>query len=154
MSKVCLECNGIGEAPEDSICHCCKGLGEVCKCTVLDSQSANANRDVALEQVESNANSEWTQLTLQIIKNLAESEYEFTSDNVWLKLADYPNITTHQPSAMGAMFKRAVRLNYIQSTDRFIQSQRPSSHARPIRVWQSKLKEKNGMDITTTSQAW
>lgn len=109
---------------------------------ILNAKLARENRDNALDQVESNANAEWTQLTLQIIKLLAESKDEFSSDNVWELLADYPNIKTHSPSAMGAMFRRALGLNYIESTDRFIQSERPSSHARPIRVWKSKLKEK------------
>lgn len=121
---------------------------------VLDSQSANANRDNALQQVEANANQEWTELVLQIIKLLANEKDEFTSDDVWQKLSDYPNITTHQPSAMGAMFRTALRLQFIASTDKFVSSQRPVSHSRPIRVWESKLKEKNGMANPTTSEAW
>lgn len=98
-------------------------------------------RDEALEQVEDNANVEWATLALQSIKELAQLKATITSDDVWERLKNYPNVQTHQPSAMGAMFKRASSLQLISSTDTFVQSKRPSSHARPIRVWKSKLME-------------
>lgn len=101
--------------------------------------TAEELRDKALEQVEENANAEWTQLVLETIHNLAQGYFVITSDDVWLELEKYPHIKTHQPSAMGAMFRRAASLGYITPTDRFVTSKRPSSHARPIRVWDSKL---------------
>lgn len=103
------------------------------------NQSAEQLRDAALEQVEENANAEWTQLVLEVIEKLAQGYFVITSDDVWQELENYPHITTHQPSAMGAMFKRAASLGYITPTDRFVTSKRPSSHARPIRVWDSNL---------------
>lgn len=96
-------------------------------------------RDESLEQVEENANAEWTALAIQIIKELAATKATITSDDVWKELKNYPDVQTHQPSAMGAMFRRAFSLQLICTTDRFVQSKRPSSHARPIRVWESKL---------------
>ena len=96
-------------------------------------------RDESLEQVEENANAEWAALVLQVIKELAYSKEKITSDDVWNELKKYPNVQTHQPSAMGAMFRRAFSLKLICSTDSFVTSKRPSSHARPIRVWESKL---------------
>jgi hypothetical protein len=100
-------------------------------------KTATELRDEALDQVEENANAEWTNLVAQIIKDLVAKSATITSDDVWLELQNYPAITTHQPSAMGAMFRSAARQNLITATDRFISSVRPSSHARPIRVWQS-----------------
>ena len=100
-------------------------------------------RDEALEQVEDNANAKWALLVLEIIKELAEKSARITSDDVWVRLKDYPDVNTHQPSAMGAMFRRAASIGFIVSTDSFVQSARPSSHARPIRVWRSNLKGKN-----------
>jgi hypothetical protein len=94
-------------------------------------------RDEALDKVEENANAQWTDLVLQIIKDLVAKSPTITSDDVWLELQNYPAITTHQPSAMGAMFRAASYQNLITATDSFISSKRPSSHARPIRVWQS-----------------
>jgi len=102
-------------------------------------KTAEQLRDVALEQVETNANAEWTQLVLDVIQHLSKGYFVITSDDVWHELKKYPHIKTHQPSAMGAMFRRAASLGYISPTDRFVTSKRPSSHARPIRVWDSNL---------------
>lgn len=106
-------------------------------------KTATQLRDESLQQVEDNANAAWTTLVIQLIKDKALESATLTSDDIWLKLENYPDITTHQPSAMGAMFKAASHLNMIVATDRFVASKRPSSHARPIRVWQSKFLEGN-----------
>jgi hypothetical protein len=98
-------------------------------------------RDEALEQVKDNANKAWTNLVSKIITELASRMTEFTSDDVWNELKKYPEVQTHQPAAMGAMFKHSSKTGQIQPTDRFIASKRPISHARPIRIWNSKLLE-------------
>ena len=96
-------------------------------------------RDESIQQVEDNANKEWTDLVLQIIRQLALDKSTLTSDDVWNTLKNYPQVQTHQPSAMGAMFRRALSMELIVASEQFVLSKRPSSHARPIRVWQSKL---------------
>ena len=95
-------------------------------------------RDAALNQVEQNANQEWKDAALEIIHELSRHKVgqSITSDVVWLILSfEHPNLKTHQPSAMGAIFRRAASLGYIHPSREFVQSERPSSHARPIRVW-------------------
>jgi len=106
-------------------------------------KTATQLRDESLQQVEDNANAEWTNLVIQIIKDKAAESFTLTSDDIWLELQNYPEVKTHQPSAMGAMFKAASHLKLIVATDRFVASTRPSSHARPIRVWQSNILEGN-----------
>lgn len=101
--------------------------------------TAEELRDAGIKQVEENANEEWTQLVTEVLEALARGNFNLTSDDVWVELDRFPHIKTHQPSAMGAMFKRASSLGWIAPTDRFVTSKRPSSHARPIRVWESKL---------------
>lgn len=165
MSNYCRFCESTDLAPENEwlpdwmpengelpTCKACVKEDKV-QDAVLDLKIALRNRDAGLEDVEANANQAWIDLSLKIIRILAESSSSFTSDQVWEELASYPEIKTHQPSAMGAVFRKAAALNIIEATDRFIQSQRPSSHARPIRVWNSKIKENHGMANTTTSQA-
>jgi len=105
----------------------------------MPNKTAEQLRDEGLELVETNANSEWATLVIEIIEELARSHFKLTSDNVWEELERFPHIQTHQPSAMGAMFKKAQKLGYISSTETFFISKRPSSHARPIRVWESNL---------------
>lgn len=104
-------------------------------------KTATQLRDEALDQVEDNANAEWFATALQVIKDLAERAEKLTSDDVWEELKNYPQVQTHQPSAMGAIFRRAFNLELIVATDNFVSSKRPSSHSRPIRVWKSKLVE-------------
>lgn len=101
--------------------------------------TAKELRDSGIKQVEENANEEWTQLVIEIIETLAKTSSQIDSDKVWTELAKFPQVQTHQPSAMGAMFKRASSLGWIAPTDRFVSSKRPSSHARPIRVWNSLI---------------
>lgn len=108
---------------------------------LFDTQEAQALRDEALVNVEANANEAWCALAMLMIERIAESKTEFTSDDVWKALSYYPLIQTHQPSAMGAMFRKAAAKKLIVASDRFIQSTRPISHARPIRVWYSQIKE-------------
>ena len=99
--------------------------------------TATQLRDKALEQVEDNANKAWTDLVEKIISDLADEMIQFTSDDVWNELKNYPEVQTHQPAAMGAMFRKATTLGLIKPSDSFIASKRPISHARPIRVWTS-----------------
>jgi hypothetical protein len=101
--------------------------------------TAKELRDAGLQQVEENANKDWTELVIEIIETLAKTSGQIDSDKVWAELARFPEIETHQPSAMGAMFKRASSYGWIAPTDRFVNSKRPSSHARPIRVWNSLI---------------
>lgn len=102
-------------------------------------ETAKQLRDEALIQVEENANAAWSALVLQLIGEIASRLPKVTSDDVWGELKNYPEVQTHQPSAMGAMFRRAASLGLIVPTDSFVLSKRPSSHARPIRIWESKL---------------
>jgi hypothetical protein len=102
-------------------------------------KTATQLRDEALEQVEDNANTAWTDLVTKIIGQLANRLDHFTSDDVWDELKNYPQIQTHQPAAMGAMFKKASNIGYIKPTARFIASKRAVSHARPIRIWTSNV---------------
>jgi hypothetical protein len=104
-------------------------------------KTATQLRDEALEQVEENANKAWTDLVTKIIADLANQMAQFTSDDVWKELSNYPEVQTHQPAAMGAMFRKASKSGHIQPSDSFIASKRSVSHARPIRVWNSKLLE-------------
>jgi hypothetical protein len=106
---------------------------------LFDTYEAEARRDTAIADVEANANEAWCALAMLMIQRIAESKAEFTSDDVWKALSYYPTVQTHQPSAMGAMFRKASSNKLITATDRFVQSARPISHARPIRVWSSQL---------------
>jgi oligoendopeptidase F len=105
-------------------------------------KTATDLRDEALAKVEENANKAWSDLVTKIIYDLATELPEFTSDDVWSELSNYPDIQTHQPAAMGAMFRNAAFRQEIRPTGSVVTSKRRSSHARAIRVWKSNVLEK------------
>ena len=95
----------------------------------------------AIDAVEENANELWKLTALSIVEDLANSKQEFTTDDVWKKLDELPDVQTHEPRALGAVMRRAVRDGLIVSTSTHILSSRPSCHSRPIRVWKSTILE-------------
>jgi hypothetical protein len=91
-------------------------------------------RDEAIQTAEDHAHAEWLAFALLTVKNLALLGPEFTTDAVWERL-DHYGVTTHEPRAMGAVVKRAVRDGLIVSTGRYVKSGRKVNHARPIPVY-------------------
>ena len=90
----------------------------------------------AIKQVEENANQQWMHFALKVVKALSNQFYGFTSDDVWEWMQDiYPEFTTHEPKAMGAVMRKASKLKICAPTGQYVQSKRPSAHCRPLRVW-------------------
>jgi hypothetical protein len=101
---------------------------------------ANATelRDAALAQVEANANAEWFEVAIDSVRQIAVDNHFFTTDDVWDYLnKHWSHLSTHNNSAMGAVMRTASKRGIVSATDRYLESKRPSSHARPIRVWKS-----------------
>lgn len=102
--------------------------------TLFDELSAVTNE--AIDRVEHNANEQWMKTALNVVEMLSMQLYGFTTDDVWEWMNDlYPNSTTHEPRAMGAVMRRAAQHKLCAPTDRYIKSVRTSCHQRPIRVW-------------------
>lgn len=95
-------------------------------------------RDYALAKVKANANQKWFEVALDSVRQLAADNKYLTTDDVWCYLKKHwSHISTHQNSAMGAVMKAAAKQGLVTGTDKFLSSTRPSSHARPIRIWKS-----------------
>lgn len=88
-------------------------------------------RDEGIKQVEDNTDSSWLDEALAAIEYLAQEQTYISADDVWPLLTSRP----HHNAAMGAVFRRAGNLGIIEPTSQFVQSKRPSTHARPLRVW-------------------
>jgi len=100
-------------------------------------------RDEAIARVDRNADDEWKRRALSVIEWLAHQTDEFTTDEVWdglAGLAGFPGGATHEPRALGAMMKRAAKHGLIEATDRYRNSVRPECHARPVRIWASRVR--------------
>ena len=95
---------------------------------------AEHTRDIAIARVDGAADPMWRAAAERVIRDLARSGSDFTTDDVWARL-DLTGITTREPRALGAVLKDAGKRGYVRATDRFRNSTRVECHARPVRVW-------------------
>ncbi len=101
----------------------------------FDLAAAREARDEAIEIVGDNADNGWMDSARGVIHKLARDMDEFTTDDMW-RLIEPPR----EPRAAGAAMQMAHRLGYCEPTDRTRISARPMCHARPVRIWRSKLR--------------
>lgn len=103
----------------------------------LDSVLADLARADALQRVDEHADPDWRDLAYRCVLAVARRLDHFTTDEVIDELAQYPDITTHEPRALGPVMMRAARENVIAATDRFVKSNAVSRHRAPKQVWRS-----------------
>ena len=104
--------------------------------TLFDEQLAMALTQQAINQVEENANQQWMDEALEVVKRLSKTFNLFTTDDVWNWMQYlHPDSETHDNRAMGAVMRKAARGKLCIPTDKYIKSTRTSCHHRPIRVW-------------------
>jgi hypothetical protein len=96
-----------------------------------------SSKEEAIVQVETTANPEWKAEALEVIERLATIHHTFTTDAVWALVKS----ETHEPRAMGAVMRIATKNGIVAPTDVYTPSMRKVSHHRPVRVWQSLIKE-------------
>lgn len=87
-------------------------------------------RDEGIALVEENTDDAWNDEVDSVIETLANSRDSFTSDDVWANVSFLP----HHNSSMGAAFNRAAKSGLIKKVG-WVESRRPSAHARVVRVW-------------------
>lgn len=97
------------------------------------------NKEKAIDTVELHVNPEWKAEAMQAVELLATLHHTFTTDAVWALIKS----ETHEPRAMGAIMRTATKNGIITPTDIHMPSLRKASHRRPVRVWQSLIKESN-----------
>lgn len=103
-------------------------------CADRDRSEALAAAEEAIEQVEGNADDEWLADARAVVRRLAETHPEFTTDDVWRSLA-----STREPRALGAVMRQAAAEGIVENTHQTVPSTRPECHARPVTVWRSLL---------------
>jgi hypothetical protein len=108
--------------------------------SLFDYERARQERDAAIQRVDSNAADQWKENVDVVIRALAFTTDEFTTDDVWQLLADWQIEAPHEPRALGAAMTRAAKAGVIVATDRVRNSERAVCHAAPKRVWKSLTK--------------
>jgi hypothetical protein len=101
--------------------------------------SAAQARDEAMAQVDAGADEKWKEGVILVIEEICRVlgfGKTFTTDQVWegMELV-FPEVTTHEPRAMGPMMAKAAKMGLITKTDRVVDSERVECHARPVAVW-------------------
>lgn len=102
---------------------------------VLDGE---ANKADGMSRAWDAANSDWKAAATAIVQHLAETQAEFTADQVWAELDDL-GFTTREHRAMGAVMRAAAVDGLIVKTDRVTPTSRPCANRRPVAIWQSLL---------------
>lgn len=103
----------------------------------LDSVLADLARADALQRVDEHADPDWRDLAYRCVLAVARRLEHFTTDEVIDELSKHPDVTTHEPRALGPVMMRAARENIIAATDRFVKSNAVSRHRAPKQVWRS-----------------
>lgn len=99
-------------------------------------QAAQQAADEAIARVERNANALWMSACLKVIEEIAGRGLPFTTDLVWATMDErHPDLSTHEPRAMGAAMVQARKAGYCHSTGNYQQTKRPEAHARPVVIW-------------------
>ena len=89
----------------------------------------------AIDQVEANADDRWTDAALTIVRQLAATREEFTTDDIWAALKRAGHRGPREPRAMGAVMRRARLAKIARPINRVRGSISTVNHARPLRVW-------------------
>jgi hypothetical protein len=105
--------------------------------TLFDEPLAIALAEQAIQRVGLNADQLWALEALKVVEMLSIQRHDFTTDDVWEWMNQlHPEMTTHEPRAMGAIMRKASATRLCVPTERYNKSQRPECHHRPLRVWQ------------------
>lgn len=106
--------------------------------TLFNPETGRTLRDEALERVEQNAEPDWKDKARACLVYVASRKEYFTADDVAEELSSLVDgASTHEPRAMGAIFKWAQREKIAAPTPSFTPTRRAQGHAGPRRVWKS-----------------
>lgn len=89
------------------------------------------SRDAAIDRLEV-AYDRWIESAVEVIRRLAQSRRDFTTDDVWDGLR---GMEPPEARAMGAAMRRAKSLGLIDKTGKYENTRRTGCHARPVPVW-------------------
>jgi len=92
--------------------------------------------DEAIQRADDHANEAWKKLAAMAVEALSLRGRPFTADDLWDEIEVF-GVSTHEPRALGAIMRQAVKSGQIRNTGTFVKSRRPECHQRPIAVWEA-----------------
>jgi hypothetical protein len=87
----------------------------------------------------------WAAQARAAIKHLAQQPVTFTSEDVIdLVGLPWPDAGANRNNAVGAIMSGAARAGVIYKTGTYVETRRPSSHARIVAVWKGTRPGRSG----------
>ena len=94
-----------------------------------------AARKSGIADAEAHADVGWKAAAFDVVCCCARNHVPFTADHVWTMLPVlYPDVTTHEPAALGPVFLRAAREGIIVKTGMLRSSKLKRRH-RDLTEW-------------------
>jgi hypothetical protein len=93
--------------------------------------------NAAIQQSEDNAEADWWDAGLRVVKSYAEQGSEFTANDI-LESLHFKNVKCHNKRAVGSLLLACKKKGWIKKTDKKVLS--VHTHATEISLWQSCLK--------------
>jgi len=107
--------------------------------SLLDLLEAMKLADEAIKQSYDHAPDEWKLKAENTVRSLAHTRKQFTTDDVWEKLAEAGFAVPPEPRALGGVIRQIAKEGLIFATNAYAKSLRPVCHTRPIRIWESRV---------------
>lgn len=100
-------------------------------------KATEAGIATASKKLDTDTGQAWLDVAINAIQRVAFDREYLSVDDVWMVLTETDR--EQFGPQLGIAFRKAKDRGYIEQTGGFTESQRPSRHRSPIRVWRSLL---------------
>ena len=109
---------------------------------LFDEDEGERRREEGIEHAETGADDVVYELAKGAVLLVARAQPSFTSDDVWARMPVVPR----EPRVLGAALRWAQAEGWIAPSEEHRLSRLPRQHRRPLRVWESLLREERDED--------
>lgn len=106
---------------------------------VKDKAEGDARKQDGMARAAKGASHVWLMAVESAIHYVATQQRELTTDDVWERLAQGTPVATREHRAMGPAMKAARAKGWIEVTNSYVKTERPSRNRAPIQVWRSRI---------------
>lgn len=103
-----------------------------------DLFAAETAREAAINKVEYGKEA-FILVAIQVVREIAEANEHFTTDALWDELDRREILIPPEARVFGAVMRSVGLLGIATATSSTRKSHRPECHARPVRVWASRV---------------
>lgn len=104
-----------------------------------DVAATAAATEASIDEAEQHADEQWKAIALAAVGWCAKHYELFTADEVWTRLTEFPDVGTHEPAALGPIFLKAAKADWIVKTNETRKRSQFKQRHRELTVWASKV---------------